>query len=178
MDIELQPFTRADFSRLIAWSGSAEFLTQWSGSVFNFPLDAAQLENYMKVAEAAEPTRKIFRVVEKSSGAVIGHIELDLINRRNCSASVVRVLIGEPAMRGKGIGEQMMRRILEIGFDQLGLHRIALGVFDFNTSALACYEQVGFKKEGLMRESTRVGDRYWNVCTMAILESEWRSLTP
>ncbi len=176
--IELQPFTRADYARLIAWSGSAEFLTQWSGSIFDYPLDQAQLENYTRPAELAEPTRLIYKVVEQATGAVIGHVELDNINRRNCSAGIARVLIGEERMRGRGLGAQMIERVLEIGFNQLGLHRITLGVFDFNASAIACYDKVGFKKEGLARESTRVGECYWNVYTMAILESEWRSLHP
>jgi len=101
---------------------------------------------------------------------------LNNIDRRNRSATLARVLIGEPAMRGKGIGAQMIERALEIGFGELGLHRIDLAVFDFNASAIACYERLGFVKEGCLREARRVGNTYWSLYLMGILESEWRNV--
>jgi RimJ/RimL family protein N-acetyltransferase len=176
MDIELQPFERSDFAQLIKWSGSPEFLLQWSGSTFHYPLDEAQLEEYTNGSRGDVPVRKIFRVVDKTSGRTVGHIALSNINRRSRSAAISCVLIGDPDARGKGIGAQMIRRVLEIGFDELGLHRIQLSVFDFNTTAIACYEQVGFVKEGLHRETSRIGDEYWSAYLMSFLEQEWRGM--
>ena len=69
----------------------------------------------------------------------------------------------------------MLRRLLQIGFDGLGLHRIDLVVFDFNRAAIKCYEGVGFVKEGHLRESRRIGNEYWSLYQMSILEHEWRS---
>ncbi|MBI4787093.1 MAG: GNAT family N-acetyltransferase [Chloroflexi bacterium] len=175
-EIELEPFTRADFGRLIAWSPTPEFLLQWSGPIFYFPLDEAQLENYMRGAEGDDPVRKIFRVVDRADGAVVGHIELGEINLANRSATICRVLIGDPAMRGRGLGEQMVRRVLAIGFGELGLHRIDLGVFEFNHAAIACYEKIGFRIEGLRRDARRIGDAYWSAWTMSILEHEWTNI--
>jgi RimJ/RimL family protein N-acetyltransferase len=68
----------------------------------------------------------------------------------------------------------MMQEILRFGFENLSLHRIDLLVFDFNTTAIHCYERVGFKKEGMLREARKVEDKYWNVCLMSMLEDEWR----
>lgn len=68
----------------------------------------------------------------------------------------------------------MVRKIVEIGFEQLGLHRIELVVFDFNEAAIRCYEKCGFVKEGLLRDARRVGNEYWSLYIMSILESEWR----
>ncbi|GET35556.1 putative acetyltransferase [Microseira wollei NIES-4236] len=79
-------------------------------------------------------------------------------------------------MRGQGIGTEMVRKTLAIGFDRLDLHRISIGVFDFNKEAIACYEKVGFVKEGYLRESWRVGDEYWSIYIMSMLESEWKAL--
>jgi len=69
----------------------------------------------------------------------------------------------------------MMKKIFEVGFGQLGLHRISLFVYDFNHSAIACYEKAGFVKEGLLREAVRVGNQYRSVYLMSILEQELRS---
>jgi RimJ/RimL family protein N-acetyltransferase len=67
----------------------------------------------------------------------------------------------------------MIKEILKIAFDELQLHRVSLGVFDFNFSAIACYEKAGFIKEGLLRDSRKNGDEYWSLWEMSILENEW-----
>ena len=53
--IALRPFARADFARLIAWIPSAEFLLQWAGPAFTFPLDTAQLDAYLAESEGRRP---------------------------------------------------------------------------------------------------------------------------
>jgi RimJ/RimL family protein N-acetyltransferase len=63
--------------------------------------------------------------------------------------------------------------VAQVGFEQLRLHRIDLVVFDFNTSAIACYERAGFVKEGYLREARRFGEEYWSLVQMSILETEW-----
>jgi RimJ/RimL family protein N-acetyltransferase len=171
--VELQPFAREDFSRLLGWIRSPEFLLQWAGPIFRFPLDEGQLEEYLKKARGEAAPRRIFKAAETGTGETVGHIELDAIDRRNRSARVARVLIGEP-WRGKGLGEQMVRRIVEIGFDQMKLHRIDLVAFDFNRKAIACYERAGFVREGRIRDARRMGNGYWSLIQMSILEDEWR----
>lgn len=60
-----------------------------------------------------------------------------------------------------------------MGFTELGLHRIDLIVFDFNVSAIKCYEKAGFKTEGLKRDIRKMGDEFWSAYEMSILEDEW-----
>ncbi|AKI97653.1 GNAT family N-acetyltransferase [Kosmotoga pacifica] len=180
IEIELKMFERNDFERLIGWIESPEFLFQWAGTIFSYPLDELQLEEYIQGAEGVQPIRRIFKAVDINANTVVGHIELNNIDLRNKVARISRVLVGEPSMRGKGVGAQMIRKLLEIGFNQLGLHRIELLVFDFNKAAIRCYEKVGFVKEGLLREARKINDEYQNLYLMSILESEWRAqrLTP
>lgn len=175
MAITLQTFGREDFQRLIHWIGSPEFLLQWAGPIFQFPLDAPQLERYLAPTEEALPSRRIFKAV--ANGEVVGHIELDAIDRRNRSARMSRVLITD-AWRGRGAGRAMVQALLELGFDDLGLHRIDLVVFDFNVAAIACYENAGFVREGHIRDARRMGDGYWSLYLMSILEDEWRKGPP
>jgi RimJ/RimL family protein N-acetyltransferase len=173
--ITLRPFDRSDFARLIGWVASPAFLLQWAGPLFTYPLDTAQLERYLAESQQEQPTRMIFTAVEAETGAAVGHIELGKIDPRNRLASLARVLIGDPSRRGKGRGVEMVLRALEIGFDRLGLHRVDLVVFDFNTGAIACYERAGFVIEGHLREARRFGEDYWTLVQMSILEQEWRA---
>lgn len=68
----------------------------------------------------------------------------------------------------------MVVELLKIAFDNLSLHRVELGVFAFNESAIKSYEKVGFVKEGLLRDFRKVKDDYWNLWQMSILENEWK----
>jgi RimJ/RimL family protein N-acetyltransferase len=68
----------------------------------------------------------------------------------------------------------MINAIVEIAFETFKLHRVDLGVFDFNKSAIACYEKAGFKIEGTLRDCRKVNDEYWSLINMSILEEEYR----
>jgi RimJ/RimL family protein N-acetyltransferase len=71
----------------------------------------------------------------------------------------------------------MINAILKFGFEALELHRISLGVYDFNTSAIRCYEKCGFVREGVQRDVLKYQkDEYWSLLEMSILEHEWRNL--
>ncbi len=112
------------------WINSEEFLIQWSGNAFTFPLDEQQLEKYIESA-----TTLAFKVVDEETSDVIGHISLGQIDNINKSARIGKVLVGNTKMRGRSIGKNMMKAVLHIAFDELKLHRVTLGVYDFNISS-------------------------------------------
>lgn len=174
MHIQLEPFERADFDRLISWVPDAAFLMLWSGPFFTSPLDHAQLEAYYLSGQLNPSLRKIYKAVDSRSRAVLGHIELNTIDWRNRSASVSKVLVGEKHAQNQGVGSQMVARLLEIAFDEMKLHRLELRVFDFNQAAIRCYEKNGFSIEGHLRDYRKVQDQYWSSYLMSILEDEWR----
>ena len=134
--IKLESFQKSDFKQLINWINSEEFLIQWSGNAFTFPLDEQQLEKYIESANTLA-----FKVVDEETSDVIGHISLGQIDNINKSARIGKVLVGNTKMRGRSIGKHMMKAVLHIAFDELKLHRVTLGVYDFNTSAISCYEK-------------------------------------
>jgi RimJ/RimL family protein N-acetyltransferase len=171
--IRLETFTEVDFSRLIKWIDSPEFLIQWGDWRFTYPLDENQLKEYLVDAKDEDPTRMAFKAINIESNEVIGHIELNKISKNNGTASICRVLVGPANLRGKGFGSAMVREALSIGFEQLGLQKIDLQVYEFNKRAIACYERTGFSREGLLRRFRKVSDEYWNLVWMSMLRKEW-----
>lgn len=174
MNVELRPFTAADIDQLIAWVPSADFLLQFAGPRFHYPLTREQLEGFLERSVGEEPLHMPFAAIDGDTGQTIGHIQLVGIDRPNRSLTIGRVLVGPAELRGRGAGRQMMRAALRIAFEELGMHRVDLGVFDFNAPAIACYERVGFRREGMLRDSRRAGEGYWSLILMSILEDEWR----
>lgn len=88
-----------------------------------------------------------------------------------------RILIFNPDYIGKGIGEDATRMTVEYAFARLNAHRVWLGVNSENVGAIKCYEKVGFKREGVLREDIFCMGRYMDVIRMAVLENEWTSPT-
>jgi RimJ/RimL family protein N-acetyltransferase len=174
MMIKLEYFWPSDFKQLIDWIDSPSFLLQWGGPGFDYPLEHSQLERYMENTNHENAETMIYKVIDEETGDTIGHISLGKIDRMNRSARIGKVLVGDRHARGKGIGQQMIKEVLFIAFNELHLHRVTLGVFDFNTSAIACYEKAGFSKEVLLRDFRENGEEYWSLWEMSILEGEWQ----
>lgn len=171
--VKLLPFSHDDIENIISWVPTEAFLSQWAGSVFCWPLDRFQLENHILKAEQQRSNHLLFNVMDESEQESVGYIELARIDHANRNATIERVLIGPKQMRNRGIGKQLVEAILTIGFQNLNLHRIDLHVFDFNKPAIKCYEGVGFKREGELRDFRRFGDKYATLCIMSILSEEW-----
>lgn len=172
--VRLRRFERADFDLLLSWLESEDAMRQWAGNNFRWPLDEAQLQAYGDGSGGERPARLIFTAEDATSGTPVGHICLNAIDREHLNATVSRVLIA-PEARGRGLCIALMEAILQVGFDELRLHRVDLAVYDFNAAAIACYERVGMQREGLLRETTRVGEAYWSRYVMSILAAEWRA---
>ena len=60
--------------------------------------------------------------------------------------------------------------MLDHAFGTLGLHRIALYVFEFNERAIRAYRRCGFVIEGRSRESIWRDGRWWDELAMSVLE--------
>lgn len=174
--IRLDYFTAEDFDQLIKWNTgtSPAFLLQWAGPTFNFPLTKEQLSTYIEDSNHQNATKLIYKVMDIKTDNTIGHISLGNIDYTNNSARIGKVLVGDTSMRGKGIGEWMIKAIVKIGFEDLHLHRLSLGVFDFNKGAVSCYKKAGFLIDGLLRDYRKINDQYWSLYEMSILEAEWK----
>ena len=84
-----------------------------------------------------------------------------------------RILIGHPDYLGKGIGTEVTRMVVDWGFKRLNAHRIWLGCSAENLGAIKCYEKVGFKREGVLREEIWSQGKYVDAVRYSILEGEW-----
>lgn len=176
MIIKLERFSKAEIPQLVSWIPDKEFLLQWGGPYYIFESLTEQLQNEVNMMPEENPKSLMFSAKSNDSDEIVGHIQLLGIDMVNMSARIGRVLVGEKENRNKGIGLKMINAVLNIAFNELNLHRVDLGVFDFNTSAIACYKKAGFIIEGNLRESRKIGGRYWSLLNMGMLEDEYRNL--
>lgn len=172
--IRLEYFERSDFNQLIEWIPDESMLITWSGSLFKFPLTTKSLEWYIKdTNDMHHSTAFVYKAVDDETGEVVGHISLGNISYKNRSGRITRVLVNN-CERGKGICQSMIKAVLKIGFEDLKLHRISLGVYGTNPSALTCYEKCGFHTEGICRDTLLYHGSYYSMVEMSMLEDEYR----
>jgi RimJ/RimL family protein N-acetyltransferase len=165
--IRLEKFDNTDFDRFISWIDSEESMIQFSGPVFNYPVTYEQLEKYINTEN-----RLVYKVLDRVTREIVGHAELNNIDNKNNSARICRILIGNKKNRNKGYGKAIIKELVRIGFNDLKLHRLDLGVFDFNDPAIKCYKDCGFEIEGLFKENSKVGSEYWSTYNMSILNKD------
>ena len=171
--IRLEYFTSNDFTQLMGWIKDEEALMNWSGSLFSYPLTQSSLEWYIEdVNDIDESEAFVYKAIEQDTQKVVGHISLGTVSRKNRSARISRVLI-DPDNQGKGYCMQMVQAVLKIGFEELKLHRICLGVYDFNKAAMRCYEKAGMVIEGTNRDCLLFKGKWWSLVEMSMLEEEW-----
>lgn len=165
--IKLEIFDTSDYDRLISWIDSEKLLFIFSAKIFNYPITHSQLNTYTN-----NPNRIIYKVIELNSNLVIGHAELNNINFIDKNARICSVLIGDKNYRNKGFGSQIINELIKIAFKKMDLHRLDLGVYDFNKNAIKCYEKCGFEIEGLLKENIKIGHEYWSTYNMSILNNK------
>jgi RimJ/RimL family protein N-acetyltransferase len=161
--IKLEPFTKNDFSRLVSWVKNEEELIQFAGPFFTFPLTEDQLEKYLE-----DKNRFAYKVIEIISNQTIGHCEIYLTE---VSAKLCRILIGEKSFRGKGFGSEVVTLLVEKCFNEFSYSHAELNVYDWNTSAIKCYEKAGFVVNPKKSKTIEVNNKIWTSINMFIKKS-------
>lgn len=152
----LTDFTAEDISQLINYINveGAEFLMQFGGSKYSFPLTKEQV-----LEDINRENHKLFKYIDED-GTTAGHCQLLRISREDKSATIGRVLI-YPEYRGKGHSKKMLKMLINYGKEELDLKKIYLRVFDFNKTALNCYIKLGFKQTDIQKNDYSSIGKTW-----------------
>ena len=85
-----------------------------------------------------------------------------------------KLFIGDENNRSKGYGKEILKLLLDYGFNYLNLNNIMLTVKSFNERAINCYQKVGFKEIGRRRKSYFLNGKYYDDIYMDILAEEFK----
>lgn len=124
-------------------------------------------------ARAMGPESMTMAIHERATDRLIGTCAFSQLDGDNGSV-LYHITIGEKDAWGRGYGTEATRLMVEHAFGKLGLHRVALSVFEFNERAIRAYASCGFAVEGRAREAIWRDGRWWDEVSMSILEPEWR----
>ena len=76
---------------------------------------------------------------------------------------------------GRGIATEAACRVLQIAFEELGLHRVTLRIATGNAGSEQIAGKLGFSREGLLRQEVLVAGEWLDHSLWGILDDEYRS---
>ena len=79
----------------------------------------------------------------------------------------------DAAHEGKGMITRAARAITDVALRDLRMHRVWLNAAKDNRRSWAVADRLGFRREGVRRESTLVDGRFQDTVLYAVLEHEW-----
>jgi aminoglycoside 6'-N-acetyltransferase len=146
MDMTLRPLARGDEPELLRIHRTPEVTRWWDVPDEHFPWD--------------EP--ECTRLTIEVDGAIAGLIQYSEESEPKYRHAEIDLFV-DPALHGRGIGAEAVRRVVRVLIDGRGHHRITIDPAVANAAAIRAYTKAGFKPIGVMRQSERdVGGGGWH----------------
>lgn len=132
-------------------------------------------DRYIQNCELLYGEKKEVSFVIILNNKTVGRIGLHHLNLQNKIAAVGYWLTKEA--QGKGIIYQSCRKLIDYGFNELGLNRIEIKCASENYKSQAIPEKFNFQKEGIMRQAEFVNETFLDLILYSILKDEWNEKT-
>lgn len=168
--VRLRSLREDDLQPLESWWNDSTWLVFQKTKIVPAP-SSSTFEMFRTWSNNKDASGYGFSVEEIESERLVGHVALwgiDPVVR----SGTLGIMIGGQHVE-QGLGTDAMRVVLRFAFEELGLNKIELSVWEFNSRALRTYEKVGFLVEGTRRAATFHAGRYWAQIQMGILKSEF-----
>ena len=157
-ELILRPPVETDEADLLRIHTTLEVLRWWGAPDAGFPWD-----------DDPDSTRLVI-VVDGAVAGLIQYWEQEEPRYRHATID----LFLEPALHGRGIGTEAVRRVVRLLIYDRGHHRITIDPAAGNAAAIRAYEKAGFRPVGVMRHYERDadGDGWHDGLLMELLAGE------
>lgn len=170
--VRLTAFTKSDAAVMARWNDDAGF-QRLLDAMHARPHSAEEIEK--RIEEWPKDERSVrFAVRARADDALIGYVALEDALWSH-GVAWLSIGIGDREQWGKGYGREAMALILRYGFHELNLHRVQLTVFQYNERAVALYEKLGFRREGVYREFMQRDGKRFDMYLYGLLRREWEA---
>jgi len=119
-----------------------------------------------------EGSNATFAIVDNATGRLAGAISLMIKPEHRRAELGYWIALG---CWNRGYATEASRRLIDFGFEVLGLHRIEARHFLRNPRSGRVMQKLGMQHEGVERDWAIKWDRFETVAVYSILEPEWRA---
>ncbi|NJO46459.1 MAG: GNAT family N-acetyltransferase [Oscillatoriales cyanobacterium RM2_1_1] len=114
-----------------------------------------------------------YLMVEQNSRKPLGYIILNDLTSEHHGILLKRIVIAEP---NKGYGKKALQQLMKKVFEEYNAHRFWLDVFVKNQRARSVYRSLGFREEGILRDTIKQENTYRSLVVMSLLQPEYQAL--
>ncbi len=138
------------------------------------PMSSMMEEDFIKHTHESAKSQKAyyFAIENKETNEFLGTCGMEDFDW-TARSGVLGLSIHNPENHNKGFGSDVIKCLLNFGFNFLNLNRIELCVIEYNKRAIHIYEQLGFKEVGRKREAHFLQGTYNDIIVMDILKREF-----
>jgi len=165
--IYLRAWEKTDVESFYRWFNDPE-VTIYLGNAY----PACSMDQEQHFYDQPRETEQRYAIVLKAGDVLIGNCSLHFIDQKNRSAEL-GIVIGEKAYWNQGYGREAIGLLLEIGFEGMGLERMALRHAAFNERGHHCYVAAGFVEEGRARNAQFIKGAFHDTVLMSVLAQEY-----
>lgn len=156
------------------WTHDSEFMRAMYAEPMR-PLSPKLIKKKYEEAEkeSSHQTNQFhFAIRTLADDRLIGFAKLSRIEWTNAGGWLT-LGIGDANDRGKGLGTEALRLILNYAFGELNLYRLTASTFEYNERALAFLQHRGFTVEVRRREAIQRDGKRWDLIMLGLLRAEW-----
>jgi RimJ/RimL family protein N-acetyltransferase len=141
------------------------------------PLSPAMVKKeYEAIEKQMEEEKNLFHftIRRRADDRLIGKAVIEWIDWTNGNGWL-RLGIGAPEDRRRGLGSQALRLLLRYAFAELNLFRVTAMVPAYNEGAVRLLQKFGFMDEVRRRKAIQRDGEFWDLISFGLLSSEWKS---
>jgi ribosomal protein S18 acetylase RimI-like enzyme len=157
LPVQLIDVAKAHVPQIMSWFPTEHSCRIWGGPEFRFPFT---LETF--IADSKLTSLPTYALIQEDAD-LCGFGQFYLRVGR-CHLSRLAVA---PAHRGRGLGTQLIERLVREGKKALGVTQISLFVHVTNTSAIAIYEHLGFTRTPYPEPGVEIPNSYYMILSCA-----------
>ncbi len=170
----LRPFRPDDLDDVYAYLSRPEVVRHLYWEVH----DRAQVREYLEgkleaTAFEEEGDGIVLAVVWREVGRLVGQVTLKWLSREHRQGEVGFIL--NPDYQGRGLATEAAEVLLGLGFDGLGLHRIAGRCDARNRASAGVMERLGMRQEAHFVHSELLKGEWGDELVYAMLDQEWKA---
>ncbi len=103
----------------------------------------------------------------------VGKFNCFSINRRNKSCECGYAI--NPEYHGKGLGTKMIKHCVSHVFKNYNFNKLYCQTGSFNKPSVKILKNLGFHRDGVLREHHELDGKLWDDYIYSILRSEWKN---
>ncbi|KZL94097.1 GNAT family N-acetyltransferase [Clostridium magnum] len=169
--IYLTSIEREDLHKLMHWRNREDFRKYFREYR---EINTDMQNKWFESKVLNDPSTIMFSIKRVSDDELLGCCGLCYINwvHRHADLSLY-IGLNNIYIDEEGYAEESCRLLFKYGFNELGLNKIWTEIYEFDMKKIKLYSELGFKKDGVLRQNYFYDGKLWDSYVFSILQGEF-----